>query len=37
MADKKFEDLKKQSFGFEPASEKRTTPVIKYLAREIAD
>lgn len=33
VADKKFEDLKKQSFGFEPASEKRTTPVIKYLAK----
>ena len=33
VADKKFEDLKKQSFGFEPASERRTTPVIKYLAK----
>jgi hypothetical protein len=37
VADKKFEDLKKQSFGFEPVSERRTTPVIKYLAREIAE
>ena len=34
--DKKFEDLKKQSFGFEPASERRTEPVVKYLAKEKA-
>ena len=32
FADKKFEDLKKQSFGYEPAHERRTVPIIKYLA-----
>ncbi len=37
VADKKFEDLKKQSFGYEPASERRTEPVIKYLAKQLAE
>lgn len=37
VADKKFELLKKQSFGYEPASERRTEPVIRYLAKELDD
>jgi hypothetical protein len=37
VADKKFEDLKKQSYGYEPASERRTVPVVKYLAKELAE
>ena len=37
FADKKFEDLKKQSFGFVSASEKPSQPVIKYLAKVIQE
>ena len=33
FADKKFEDLKKQSFGFVSNQEKPSQPVIKYLAK----
>jgi hypothetical protein len=35
VADKKFEALKKESFGFEPVSERRTEPIVKYLAKEL--
>lgn len=37
VADKKFEALKKESFGYEPASERRTVPVVKYLAKEMVN
>lgn len=37
FADKKFEDLKKQSFGFVSEHERRTEPVIKYLAKVVPE
>lgn len=37
FVDKKFEDLKKQSFGFVADHERRTEPVIKYLAKVVQE
>lgn len=33
FVDKKFDELKKQSFGFVTENERRSEPVIKYLAK----